>query len=402
VDFGELRVMVVEDHDFQRRVAVQLLKGVGVAAVHEAGNGLDALERLALLREVPDIVISDLDMPGMDGIEFIRHIAERRLAHAVAVTSNLEPAMLSTVEAMARAYGLQVLGAIEKPITARRLNQLLSHYRRPDVAAAAVRAPSEAALTAEVVREALDRREFIVHYQPKVDLRSGQPCGLEALVRWDRPGWGLVGPGDFLPFLERVGLIDALTESVLEQACAAHRAWEVAASLQPVSINVSMLSLTDVGIADRYLALARRYHVDPGHLVIEVTESALMRDAARSLDVLARLRLKGFGLSIDDFGTGYSSLSQLGSIPFTELKVDQSFVHGAVDDPRRRAIVEASLELARKMKLTSVAEGVETRAEWDLLGRLGCDQAQGWFVSKALPADRVADWIRVRADQYRG
>jgi EAL domain-containing protein (putative c-di-GMP-specific phosphodiesterase class I) len=183
-----------------------------------------------------------------------------------------------------------------------------------------------------------------------------------------------------------------LTEWVLVQACLARQGW-AAAVAQPVSINVSMLSLTDVSVADRYLALARRHHVDPAQIIIEVTEDAVMKDAARSLDVLARLRLKGFGLSIDDFGTGYSSLHQLSSIPFTELKVDQSFVHGAVGDERKRAMVEASLELARKLKLTSVAEGVETRAEWDLLARLGCDLAQGWFVSQALPADEVVAWM---------
>jgi EAL domain-containing protein (putative c-di-GMP-specific phosphodiesterase class I) len=189
-------------------------------------------------------------------------------------------------------------------------------------------------------------------------------------------------------------MLDAVTEAVLLQAVLAHRQWETRSLILNVSVNVTMHSLDDVEVADRYLAIVRGNGVDPRLITIEVTENAIMKDPARSLDALARLRLKGFGLSIDDFGTGYSTLQQLGAIPFTELKVDQSFVHGADIDSRKRTMVETSLELARKLKLLSVAEGAETRAEWDLLVALGCDQVQGWFVSRAMKAERVADWVR--------
>jgi EAL domain-containing protein (putative c-di-GMP-specific phosphodiesterase class I) len=394
MDFSELHVMVVEDHDFQRRVAVQLLKGLGVVELREAANGLDALQLLDAMPGKPDIVISDLDMPGMDGIEFIRNLAQRRLANAVAVTSSLDAAMLSTVETMARAYGMQVLGTIEKPLTERRLTQILGLFHR---CADAVPLPQHAdrpELTKAALQAALERNEFVAHFQPKIDLRTGKPKGAEALARWERPGEAAELPVCFMGALERAGLVDALTEAMLLQACLAIRRWEQRSLILNVSVNVTLHSLNDVAVADRYVAIVRGSGVDPRLITIEVTEHAVMQDPARSLDALARLRLKGFGLSIDDFGTGYSSLQQLGAIPFTELKVDQSFVQGADGDARRRTMVETSLELARKLKLVSVAEGAETRAEWDLLVALGCDQVQGWFVSKAQPADRIVDWAR--------
>ena len=393
MDFSELHVMVVEDHDFQRRVAVQLLRGLGVTELREAANGLEALQVLDEMPGKPDIVISDLDMPGMDGIEFIRNLAQRHLTNAVAVTSSLDAAMLNTVEMMARAYGMQVLGTIEKPMTERRLTQILGLFQRhaDELRASHADRPE---LTRESLQAALERNEFVAHFQPKIDLRTGRPKGVEALARWIRPGQAIELPAYFMPAIERAGLLDPLTEAVLQQCCHAHRRWEERSLILNISVNVTMHSLNNVDVADRYVAIVRGCGVDTRLITVEVTENAVMQDPARALDALARLRLKGFGLSIDDFGTGYSSLQQLGAIPFTELKVDQSFVHGADTDPRRRTMVETSLELARKLKLVSVAEGAETRAEWDLLVALGCDQVQGWFVSKAMPAERLADWAR--------
>jgi len=156
-----------------------------------------------------------------------------------------------------------------------------------------------------------------------------------------------------------------------------------------------MLCLSDVGIADRLHDLVKESDCEPKQIILEVTETEVMVDVAKVLNVLARLRLKGFGLSIDDFGTGYSSLQQLSNVPFTELKIDQSFVKDSPIQPRHRAIIEASLDLARKLKLKTVAEGVETRAEWDLLKSLGCQQAQGYFIARPMPGHQVLDWIQM-------
>jgi EAL domain-containing protein (putative c-di-GMP-specific phosphodiesterase class I) len=188
---------------------------------------------------------------------------------------------------------------------------------------------------------------------------------------------------------------------MLDQACAWQARWAREGLDLRVAVNVSMLGLTAADAADRFQEVAERHGVSPSQIVLELTESAVMQEAATALQALARLRLKGFGLSIDDFGTGYSSLSQLSQIPFTELKIDQTFVTGAQRNPRRRAVVEASLELARKLGLTVVGEGVETAAEWQMLAELDCTYAQGYLIGRPVPGEElpavVGAWRRPEA-----
>jgi len=387
---AQLRVMVVEDHGFQRRMALRLLAEAGLRDVMEAADGHAALAQLEACGTLTDVVIVDLDMPGMDGVELIGHLAQRKLARAVVVASALDPALLNTVQTMARAYGLRVLGSVEKPLTTGKLVDVLELF-------SAHEEDLQSELSTEVGRDeleaAFEQDEFVPFFQPQVTFNNGQAIGVEALARWRRSDGSLFRPAQFLPAIEREGLLDRLTERMLERACE----WKVrlaAGGLHlKLSVNVSMLSLGRVEVADRYQAIARGCQVDPREVVLEITESSVMGEAAHSLNVLARLRLKGFGLSIDDFGTGYSSLSQLSQIPFTELKIDQSFVSGSPRQPRKRAVIEASLELARKLNLGVVAEGVETIEEWQLLAGLGCTYAQGYLICRPVPGEQLAEAV---------
>ena len=390
MQFNELTVMVVEDHGFQRRMAIRLLGEVGVSKVLEAADGHQALDQLTGMAVVPEVLLVDLDMPGMDGIEFIGHVAQKKLARAVVVASALEPALLNTVQTMARAYGLRVLAAVEKPMTTQKLADALALFD------AVVDAPSEEGdeeITAADVLAGMDRDEFVPFFQPQVELANGRVVGVEALARWRRADGSVVRPVHFINVAEREGLIDRMTERVLEKACAWKVRWARDGLHLKVSVNVSMLNLADVAAADRYQNIVQSHGVDPHDVVLEITESSVMGEAASALNVLARLRLKGFGLSIDDFGTGYSSLAQLSHIPFTELKIDQSFVTGAPTQPRKRAVIEASLELARKLDLRVVGEGVETIDEWQMLAELGCTVAQGYLIAKPTPGDLIADVV---------
>jgi EAL domain-containing protein (putative c-di-GMP-specific phosphodiesterase class I)/AmiR/NasT family two-component response regulator len=388
--FAQMSVMVVEDHGFQRRMALRLLAEVGVTRSLEAADGESALKLLEAATELPDVVIVDLDMPGMDGIEFIGHVAQKKLARAAVVASALDPALLNTVQTMARAYGLRVLGCVEKPMTAPKLADVLAlfelhHDADEDEAAIEV--------TPEAVAEGLARDEFLPFFQPQVTFSNGQVIGVEALARWRRSDGQIVRPAHFVPVVERERQIDRLTDRILEKACAWKARWARTGLSLKISVNVSMLNLADVAAADRFQHIVRSHGVDPREVVLELTESSVMGEAAHALNVLARLRLKGFGLSVDDFGTGYSSLSQLSQIPFTELKIDQSFVTGAANQPRKRAVVEASLELARKLNLSVVAEGVEAVEEWQMLAELGCTYAQGYLISRPVPGDQLAEVI---------
>lgn len=384
MSISALSVLVVEDHGFQRRMALRLLSELGVARAYEAADGAAALHLLQALEQTPDVVMVDLDMPGMDGIEFIEHLARRQLARAVLVVSALDPALLHTVQTMARACGLRVLDAVAKPVTKAKLAEALSTLRQPK-ADAVTEHPGE--IPTEAIHSALSNDQITPWFQPQVELSNGRIVVVEALARWRRDDGRVILPQHFMPVLEREDLLDELTERMLARACRWKRGWDLGGPRLKLSVNVSASTLDDTGAADRYQRIVREAGVDPAEVVLELTESSLMADAARGLSVLARLRLKGFGLSIDDFGTGWSSLSQLAQVPFTELKIDQEFVAGASRQPRKRAVVEASLDLARKLGLDAVAEGVETVEDWQMLAELGCGVAQGRLIGDAVPGE---------------
>lgn len=396
MEFGSLSVLVVEDHDFQRRMLVRLLADLGVAAVAEAADGQDALERLRAGSVRADIVLTDLDMPRMDGIELIRHVAEQHLAQAVVIASGLEPALLHSVEQMARAYGLQVLGNVEKPLGRERLANLLRSYLKLPAATREKPAgdPQEIPeVSAEAVRRALDEGELSVAYQPQLDFASGRLSGCEALVRWQRVGDAHpILPKAFIDVIEREGWTQSLTDTVLQQAARQCADWDAQGFSLGMSVNVSVLNLADIATADRYADIVRAAGAEPRQITLEVTESRVMAEARQALNVLTRLRLKGFGLAIDDFGTGFSSMQQISNVPFTELKIDGGFVQNCDRDARRRSIVESSLDLARRLKLKTVAEGIESRSEWNVLKGSGCERAQGWFIARAMPPVEFMDW----------
>jgi EAL domain-containing protein (putative c-di-GMP-specific phosphodiesterase class I) len=231
------------------------------------------------------------------------------------------------------------------------------------------------------------------HYQPKVALSSGALIGVETLVRWRHPKDGLVFPDQFISTAEEHGIIEQLTRAVLVSALRQARLWNDAGLRLHVSVNVSMDNLAALEFPDFVVHEADAAGVPVSSLVLEVTESRLMRDPLAALDILTRLRLKRIRLSIDDFGTGHSSLAQLRDIPFDELKVDRGFVHGAWGDDSLRAIVEASLNLAQKLGMTTVAEGIEDQADWDYLQSCGCDLAQGYFIAKPMRGPDLTRWL---------
>lgn len=388
-----LRFLVVEDHGFQRWVMGHLLEGMGAKYVFSAGDGRAALEVLADLDPPVDIIVSDLDMPGMDGMEFIRHVGE--LGHPVSLilSSSLERSLIATVETMARAYGVHLLGVVEKPPTAKKLGELITRY---EPRTSTKERTSAAIFTVEEIAEGLRGDQFEAHFQPKVELKTRRVVGAEAMARWNHPEKGVIGPQSFVTAIEDNGLIEQLTEVILRRAAFNCRIWQYAGLDATVSVNLSVRSLDDVALADRMVNLVHGQSLEPRHVTFEVTESVAMGDLGKILENLSRLRMKGFGLSIDDYGTGYSSMQRLSRVPFTELKIDQHFVRNAATQPASRAVLESSLEMAQKLNIVAVAEGVESQAEWNLLRELDCPVAQGYFVSKPMNAGEFLTWARVR------
>jgi len=211
--------------------------------------------------------------------------------------------------------------------------------------------------------------------------------GAEALARWLHPVRGIVGPYAFIEKLEETGNLDRLTFGILDAAARACRQWQDAGMEMTVSVNLSLRSLAMTNLADRITETVKSQGLYPSRVTLEITESAAMTDIAPALENLARLRLRGFGLAIDDFGTGFSSIQQLARIAFTELKIDRSFVSGMTENRESRAIVEASIDMARRLGISSVAEGIETQAEWNLLRNAGCNIGQGYFISRPVDGD---------------
>jgi len=385
----ELSFLVAEDHDFQRRTLVRILAGLGAKHVAEAADGRAALEIFRSAQRPVDIIISDLDMPGMDGMEFIRHVGAGGMPVSVILSSALDPALVSSVETMTKAYGITLLGAVEKPVTPQKLEALIRKYAPPKAKAAR---PASAPFPLEEIRRGLTGGQFVPFFQPKVSIADGTVAGAEALARWLHPEKGVVAPYAFIEPMEENGLIDNLTWMMLERSARIGREWKPGGLDATVSVNLSLRSLTDPALAERITDLVQKQGMDPRRMVLEVTESTAMTDVGKALENLARLRMKGFGLSIDDYGTGYSSMQQLSRIPFTELKIDQSFVLSALEKEPSKVILASSLDMAKKLGLKAVAEGVETRAHWNLLRDLGCDLAQGYFIAKPMDAHTFQKW----------
>jgi diguanylate cyclase (GGDEF)-like protein len=248
--------------------------------------------------------------------------------------------------------------------------------------------PSRLALAGEL-RRAIEDRSLILHYQPKAELGSGRIRGVEALVRWPHPSRGLLTAEEFVPLAENTGLIKALTLFVLDTGLRQLRTWRRSGLDISVAVNISAANLHDPRFPREVKQLLRKWKVDPSWLELEITESSIMKDSIRGLEVLAELSGMGVRLSIDDFGTGYSSLAYLKQLPVQEIKIDKSFVLGLVADPSAAMIVRSVIDLGRNLGLSVVAEGVETEAIWDHLGTLGADLAQGFYLARPAPSDEI-------------
>ncbi len=390
-----LIALVVEDDNFQRQTVVRMLRALGARETREAADGRQALASIRDATPV-DLVICDLDMPEMDGMELMRHLGQVNSAISVIIASAQDRSLLNAVDKMAHAYGVRLLGVIEKPVTFKTLKNLIALHEppKPQPAHTGTGAPS---FSLDQIVQGVRERQFEPFFQPKVELATGRVVGAEALARWRHPEHGLIGPYAFIAPLEQSGKLDELTLLMLEKAASACRAWRERGMELTVSVNLSLVSLTDTMLANRITETVRSAGLDPRYMTLEITETTAMTEVAPALENLARLRMRGFGLSIDDYGTGFSSLRQLTRVPFTELKIDQSFVAGCAANPSSRAIVESSVEMARRLDIKSVAEGVETQADWDVLQAAGCDVAQGYFIAKPMQASAFPTFCTTEA-----
>jgi PAS domain S-box-containing protein len=385
-----MSVLVVDDDPVLLLQISALLDRIGVQRVATASTGREALGRLLHSPEVFELLICDLNMPEMDGVEFTRTLAEQGYQGGILLISGEDGRTLQAAENLIAGQGLQVAGSLAKPVSQAALQPLLQRLAPKEQRQA--RPLHDKGYSANRLRQAISQGELENHYQPKIDLKSGRWIGVESLVRWRHPIDGLIFPDRFIGLAEVHGLIEDLTRAVLDLALQQAQLWQALGLDLRVAVNVSMDNLSDLDFPDRLVRQVVEAGLTPDRITLEITESRLMRDRLTVLDILTRLRLKKFHLSIDDFGTGHSSLSQLRDLPFDELKVDRSFVHKAAADPTKRAIYEASLQMGQQIGMEVVGEGVEDHADWDFLRHSGCHIAQGYFIAKPMPASQLLDW----------
>ena len=355
----------------------------------------------------PDLVVLDLMMPGMDGVEIIRQLAEHARTPRIIITSGVGHRVLDAAGRSARAHGLDIIGVLPKPFTAPMLRGLIKRALARTGRRAPITGPEHhGRCSAEDLAAALDRKQITVAYQPKVHCRTGSLVGFEVLARWMHPEEGVIEPDLFIALAEKHGLIDRLTLAVSEQAL--H--WLAALVAEPglprqarhilgrasISINISGLSLGSRALFERIAQRCADRGIAPQRVVLELTESAAMRDTVTALDNLTRLRLQGFHLSIDDFGTGYSSMAQLMHLPFSEIKIDRRFVSNVLHSEDSRAMVHSMVELGRNLGLGTIAEGVEDEAVLEVLRNLGCDYVQGYWIARPLAPGAVLPWFLTR------
>ena len=247
------------------------------------------------------------------------------------------------------------------------------------------------------LRQAVEHEEFVLHYQPRIAIRGGGVTGVEALVRWNHPGRGLIAPGAFIPLAEETGLISQIGQWVLSTACAQHREWTTAGlPAVPLAVNVSRRQFERQKLNEVVAKVLRESGCDPRYLELEITESMIMQDPVKAGEMLSKLRAIGIRIAVDDFGTGYSSLDTLKKLPLDYLKIDRSFVAHITAADGDRAIASAIIAMAHSLKLKVIAEGVETEEQLAVLRELGCDEAQGYLFSKPVPAEECERFLRER------
>lgn len=400
---NELKLLVLDDDELtgQTLKNVAEFAGMSVVLTHHAKDFFTALENWS-----PTHIALDLVMPEMDGVEVLAELSARHISANIMITSGVSQQVLQAAARSAAAHGLNIIGILPKPFNPRsfralvedapqQINELLDRSYLQQI-------PH---FTTADLQQAIEQDQLSIMMQPKVECQGGALVGFEVLARWQHPAQGNIPPDQFIAVAEHNQLIDALTAVIFDKAlrwfsmfCATHPAIVKSAGKQLLcSINISVLSLQNVQLFNTLDQLCRQHQIPAEQIMLELTETGAMDDTLASLDVLTRLRIKGFQLSIDDFGTGFSSMLQLVRMPFSEVKVDKSFVMTAQSSRESRLVIKAIIDLAHSLDMRVIAEGIEDEATLQFLQQLGCDKAQGYFIGKPLFDHQITDWLAKRS-----
>jgi EAL domain-containing protein (putative c-di-GMP-specific phosphodiesterase class I)/DNA-binding NarL/FixJ family response regulator len=375
-----MRALIFDDEDAVGRLIVRTANMAGIDAV----SVVDAASFAAQLQgDPPHVVLLDLQLGATDGVAQLRVLAEHNFTGAIVLMSGFDGRVLGSARTLGQSLGLKIADTLEKPLRLGQLEHLLDrlcHVITP--------------LTLERLRRAIAEDEMTLDFQPIATRNPKTLLKLEALVRWEHPTMGRIPPGEFLPIAESdAATMDSLTDWVLGAALEAYHVLAELGVSVPMSLNMSMRGLQALILSKRFEQRIRDGNMPAKHLQFEITESAAFADVVHTVDILSRLRLKGIEFAIDDFGTGYSSLKLLQQMPFSEIKVDRTFVTDLTSSCESQAIVRSIRDLAANMGLSCVAEGIESDEIAVALEQLGVHSLQGYFIARPMPVEAVPIWL---------
>lgn len=386
---SKVKILVLEDHPLTLQMLMLTLKGLGYHNLHAAESGDQAFAILKAEGQF-DVLICDIQMPGVDGLTFLRKASEVGTINALILSSEIAPNLRLAIQQLGRLIGYQVLGDLSKPISRDELKTLLLDYvpQAPKIKTMTV---SEMPSATDIQR-ALHDGEFIPYFQPKVDLQSLEVVGAEVLVRWQHPRLGLMSPGQFLEIVQHYGFLDDMTVAIGRQALRFLKSHKLVKQIS-LAINLDASQLDSPNLVNTVKKTLFDEHLPAHCLTLEITETGLIHSPITSIENLVRLRLLGCGISIDDFGAGFSSLQRICEMPGTELKLDASFTRSMTHNPRSLAAVDSVLRLAKNLEFNVVAEGIETYEQLRCLQKLDCPTGQGYLFSKPLSEQDFLVWL---------
>jgi EAL domain-containing protein (putative c-di-GMP-specific phosphodiesterase class I) len=379
------RLLVLDDDPDMCALVVSAATSAGYQAISSTNFG----GFTASLTPETSVVVLDLMMPEVDGIQVLRYLSSQHYASDIVLISGYDKKVLKVAGQLAEALGLSIRASVQKPVNLKSLREILTKRRDTKQASPTGLPGSDSSADPESLRRAIADDQLLVHYQPQYYVKTRKLAGMEALVRWQHPAMGILPAAAFIEAFETSGLIEELTWLVIRKVLADKKVWGSRNGNIAVSLNISTRSLRDLSLPEKLLSVIADHGGQPSDFILEITESGLIKELHTALDVLARMRLKGFGLSIDDFGTGYATMQQLQRVPARELKLDMSFTQSMLHDESANIIVKKTLELAHDLDMHVVAEGVETKEQLRALAKYGCEVAQGHWLGAPGPIEAL-------------